>query len=261
MDETRLLVVEDEPVTRMMLDARLRAAGFSVTAVDSAELALDLLRSERFAVLVTDLLLQRLDGISLMVEARTIDPELEVIVLTGAASIDSAIAAVNQGAHTYLRKPPRHGELEARIAAARDRRRARVERTLALRQLSSQLLRIAEPEAPAYQCDGDGEARIRIGALEIDTLRRRVSVDQRAVTLSSGEFDLLLYMARRDQQVLSAEELAREVLRCPACSTAEARELIKARIHRLRQKIEPDPHAPRLIVSVRGAGYMLTGGG
>ncbi len=259
MDEPRLLLVEDEPVTRMMLDARLRAAGLRVTGVAGAEQALALLRAEPFAIMVTDLLLESLDGVALMVAARAIDPELEVIVITGAASVDSAIAAVNHGAHSYIRKPARRGELEERVAAALERRRARIERLAALRQLGAQLLRIAEPPGAPYE-HGPGVGRLSLGRLELDPQRRRASVDRRPVPLSSSEFELLLYMARRGSQVLSPEQIAREALGCGRCSTAEARELVKVRIHRLRQKIEPDPHAPGMLVSVRGAGYMLVAG-
>lgn len=256
MDEPRLLLVEDEPVTRMMLDARLRAAGLRVTGVACAEQALALLRAEPFAVMVTDLLLERLDGIALMAAARALDPELEVIVLTGAASIDSAIAAVNHGAHAYLRKPTPRGELEERVAAALERRRARLERQVALRQLGAQILRIAEPRGAAYEV-APVAGRLSLGRLEIDPLRRRASVDRRQVPLSSGEFELLLYLARHDSQVLSPEQIAREAFGIGCCSPAEARELVKVRVHRLRRKIERDPGAPGLLLSVRGAGYML----
>jgi DNA-binding response OmpR family regulator len=258
MEKPRLLLVEDEPVTRMALEARLRRAGFMVTAVEGAEQALALLQAERFALLITDLQLQSLDGVALLVNARMLDPDLEVLVLTGVASLDSAIAAINHGAHTYLRKPASRGELEARAIAALERRKAKVERDLILRQMGAQLLRIAEPEASAYA--GASIPSLRVGRLELDPLRRHAAIAQQAVPLSQGEFDLLLYMARRENQVLSAEELAREVLSYAACSSAEARELIKARIHRLRQKIEADPRAPSMIVSIRGVGYMLTSG-
>lgn len=259
MDVSRILLVEDEPVTRMLLEARLRAAGHRVRSVASAEQALALLRAEEFALVVTDLLLQHLDGVSLMREARALAPDLELIVLTGAASVDSAIAAVDHGARAYLRKPAPLGELEDRVAAALDQRRARIERRTALIQLSAQLQRIAEPQGPRYDL-GTEASRLCIGRLELDPQQRRVVVDRTAVTLSSGEFDLLLYLARRDNQVISAEQIAREGLGWAGCSPDEARELVKVRIHRLRRKIERDPHAPGLLVSVRGVGYMLTAG-
>lgn len=259
MSEPRLLLVEDEPVTRMMLDAHLRATGLRVTSVASAEQALELLGEQQFAVMITDLLLERLDGVGLLRAARAIDPDLEVIVLTGQATLDSAIAAVNHGAHSYLRKPARRGELEDRVAAALARRQAHTERRAALRQLGAQLMRLAEPAGPGYTREAEASC-LRVGRLELDTHQRRAAVDRRPVPLSSGEFDLLHYLACHARRVLSAEQIAREALAFGACTPAEARELVKVRVHRLRSKIEGDPHAPTLLVSVRGAGYMLTGG-
>jgi two-component system response regulator MtrA len=259
MEEPRLLLVDDDPVMRMQLELRLRTMGLRVTAIAGAERALELLRTERFAVLVTDLLLGNLDGMALMREARAIDPDLELIILTAAASIESAIAAVNHGAHTYLRKPARLGELEERIMQALDRRRLRIEQRAALQLLGTRILRIADPRGDCYQAVV-GAGRLSIGRLELDPLQRRVAVDQRTVPLSNGEYELLLYMALHDRQVLSPERIAREALGLCGYSAAEARELVKVRIHRLRQKIERNPQAPGLLISVRGAGYMLTGG-
>ncbi|HMQ32313.1 MAG TPA: response regulator transcription factor [Chloroflexaceae bacterium] len=257
MDAPRLLLVEDEPVMRMVLDVRLRAAGLRVTGVASAEQALELLRGEQYAIMVTDLHLQGLDGLALLCEARRLDPDLEVLVLTGAATLDSAIAALHNGAHSYLRKPAPKGELEGRVAAALERRRARTEGRAVLMQLGAQILRIAEPGPPRPDAS-PAVARLRVGRLELDPQQRRATADRLPVALSSSEFDLLLYLARREDQVLSAEQLARDALGCCGCAPCEARELVKVRVHRLRQKIERDPRAPRLLVSVRGAGYMLT---
>lgn len=259
MNKARLLLVDDAPATRMLLDARLRAAGYSVVATTSAEQALELLRGERFALLITEIALTAMDGIALMVAARELDPDLELIVLTGGATVESAVAAVNLGAHAYLRKPVAAGELEQRVAAAMERRYARLSHQATLRQLGSTLLQIAEPAGTGYSAQTPHVDALQVGRLRIDSRRRRAAVDDRIVPLSSGEFDLLLYLARREGEVLPAEQLAREVLGY-SCSTDEARELIKARVHRLRHKIEPNPRAPTLLVSVRGAGYMLTSG-
>lgn len=258
MGDQRVLIVEDDNVTRMMLEARLRAAAFTATSAPGGEAALALLETTRFALMVTDLHMEAVSGIELMRRARTVDPDLEIIVLTGAATLESAIAAVNHSAHAYLRKPVAPGELEAAAAAALAEHRTRQSRRTALRHLGAELLRIAEPEISYTHslCDDV----LRLGPLELNVRRRRTSVRDRVVELSSSEFDLLLYMAQRDRQVVSAEELAREVLNYGSCTSSEARELVKARIHRLRRKIERDPAAPALLLSVRGAGYTLTAG-
>lgn len=255
----RVLLVEDEPVTRLMVEARLRSAGYAVLSAPSGEAALEHLAGGSFALLVTDLYLEAMDGLLLMARARALDPDLEMIVLTGGATVDSAIAALDRGAHSYLRKPVAPGELEARAAAALERRQAQLERAATLRQLGSALLSIAEPRRPAYLIGGAEERALRVGGLEIEPGRRRASVEGRPVALSAAQFDLLLYLARRADTVQSPELLAREVLG-HRCDPDEARELIKASIHRLRLKVEADSKAPRLLISVRGAGYMLSSG-
>jgi len=251
-----VLVVEDEPVARMMLEVRLRAMGCTVVAAASGEAALALLCAGRFALLITELHFDRMDGVALMAQARSLDPELELIVLTGGPTLDSAIAAVEYGVHTYMRKPVAVGELEQRVAAALERHRTRAERATALLHLSVNLRRIAEPQAPTYRVAEAQAPSQQIGLLGLDTRRRQASVSGRPVPLSRGEFDLLLCLAQHAGQVVSPEQLMREVFHY-SCTHDEARSLLKTHIHRLRRKIEPEPHTPTLLLSVRGAGYML----
>jgi DNA-binding response OmpR family regulator len=257
MDHDRLLLVAGDSVERMMLEARLRGAGFDVTSAAGAERALPLLAAQPFALLVTTLLLPGADGVALLREARAHDPELEVILLTAVATIESLIAAVDYGACAYLCLPLGPGVLEARVRAAIERRQLRLTRATVLRQLGAQILRVAEPERTAYGAAPAPPRPLRVGPLELDPTRRRAALDARPLTLSRGEFELLLYLALRDNQIVSVEQIAREALGIPRCSLREARDLVKARVHRLRRKIEPDPQAPALIVSVRGSGYML----
>ena len=93
----QVLLVEDEPVTRVMIECRLRAAGYSVTSAPSGEAALALLGQLRFALMITDLYLDGLDGMALMAKARGLDPELELIVLTGGATLATALAGYDHG--------------------------------------------------------------------------------------------------------------------------------------------------------------------
>ncbi|GAB4438984.1 MAG: response regulator transcription factor [Chloroflexi bacterium OHK40] len=259
MDHGRILLVEDEPITRVMLEARLRAAGHRVVAVDSGEAALAQLDAGSIDLLITDLHLGMLDGVALMAHARDLDPELPLIVLTGVATLDSAIAAVEHGASAYIRKPVAPGALESRVTAVLARRQRQQEQSATLRRLGSALLQLAEPPRPGYTGASPVPPIIRMGMLQVDPRSRQASLSGQALTLSQGEFMLLLYLAERGNEVVSAERIALDVLNYH-CSADEARELVKARVHRLRQKLEPDPRSPRFLISVRGAGYMLTGG-
>jgi two-component system KDP operon response regulator KdpE len=255
MNAPRVLLVEDEPVTRLMVEARLRAANYHVRSARSAEAALELLALDGCDLLLTDLALDGMDGVTLMARARALDPELPIIVLTGSATLDSAIAAVHHGAHSYLRKPVAAGELEQRVAAALERHTRERERAAKLRQVTAVLLQIAEPQSPAYTTAPRRPA-LRVGALVIDAEQRLVSVEGQAVELTRAEYDLLLYLAERVDTVHSPERLAREVLG-HRCGADESREMVKSHICRLRKKIELGA-APRRLLTVRGAGYMLT---
>lgn len=153
MDHDRLLLVAGDPVERMMLEARLRGAGFAVTSAASAERARPLLAAQSFALLITTLRLPDTDGVALLREARASHPELEVILLTAAATIESLIAAVDYGACAYLCLPVDPGMLEARITAGLARRQINLTRATVLRYLSAQILRVAEPERAAYSAE------------------------------------------------------------------------------------------------------------
>lgn len=261
MESQRVLIIEDDTVVRLMLEARLKKAGYSVTTVANGEAAVERLRATHYDLLLTDLNLPNMSGVEVMAAARSIDPQLPVVVLTGAASLESAIAAIDHGAAAYIRKPIRGDEIERRVAAALGRRYASSLQNNALLQLAGELRRIAESQSHIYTT-GTASASaesIQVGPLLIDPGRHLVSREGQPIVLSSGEFDLLLYFARHREQVLSATQLVRDVIGFD-CSTIEARELVKARVHKLRQKIELTPHAPRWLLSVRGVGYVLTAG-
>jgi DNA-binding response OmpR family regulator len=256
-DSPRVLLVEDEPVTRMMIEQRLRRPGLSVFTAPSGEAAIAMLREMRFALMITDLYLETLDGVTLMAEARAIDPEIELIVLTGGATLASAVAAANQHVQAYLFKPVAPGALETAVAAALARHQNNAERNDTLYRLGTTLLRFADSRA-AYSAAPEGQGVYQVGRLRIDTAKRRASVAGRESALSSGDFDLLSYLAARAERVISAEEIARAIFH-HSCAGKEASEVVKARIHRLRTKLR-DLGCGDMLVSVRGAGYMLTAG-
>lgn len=263
MSQAHILVVEDEAVARRVLQAMLSHAGYAVTAVDSGEAAIDVLDQRRFDLLLTDLQLRKIDGVAVMNAARERDPEIEVIILTGYATLESAISSVRSGAFNYILKPGKPGEIELSVADALARRQARCEHATRLRRLSEDLRFLAdnvgtpqpEVEAPPIE----RTAVLSVGNLTVDLQRHLVSFAGQQVNLSSGEFNLLAYLAERYEQVISPQQIARDVLGYD-CTPQEARDLIKARIWALRRKIELNPGDPQLIVSVRGVGYVLTAG-
>jgi DNA-binding response OmpR family regulator len=255
MELLRVLLVEDEPVVRMMIETRLRAAGYPVTSVSSAEAALAQLAEGRFALLLTDLHLAAMDGLALMLKARAIDPELELIAFTAFATVEIVIKAFQCGARHFLCKPVPPGELEQHVAHAIDRQREQREQRFLLQQIRQVSHTVAEPRAPAYST-ARYEHRHSVGPLRIDAERRQVQLFGTSLSLSQSEFLLLSYFARHPNAVLSHEQLTHEALNL-RCDPREASELLKSYIHRLRARLATVQGGERLIVSKRGAGYLL----
>lgn len=240
------LLVEDDLPTRLIIEARLQAIGFAVTSVESGTAALRMLHVQRFDLLVTDLVLDDLDGVAILRTAMAIDPSLRVIILTARATLDSAINAVNSGAVAYILKPALHGELERHALAA-------VAKSSPVRQQPT-YQQLAESSAPAYTPVNN---LLCIGPLQIEMRRHSASLNGRPITLTAGEFALLAYLANHADEVQPIPTIAKAIFDYP-CSPQEARELIKARVHKLRQKLESEPGSFRMVHCVRGAGYVLS---
>jgi signal transduction histidine kinase len=120
----RVLVVDDEETVTVTLQGILELDGYSVTASTSGEIALELMRTHPFEVVLTDLRMDGVDGLDLLRELHTISPDSVAIVLTGYGSLDSAVQALREGAYDYLVKPC--DILEMRTTVARGLERARL---------------------------------------------------------------------------------------------------------------------------------------
>ena len=118
-----ILVVDDEPVQREMIEGFLKKQEFEVTAADSAERALDLFRQDAFDLVLTDQKMAKMSGLELLQAVHAINPETPVILITAFGTIEAAVAALKQGALDYLTKPLNLDELLHRIRQVSDRYR------------------------------------------------------------------------------------------------------------------------------------------
>ncbi|HNQ05214.1 MAG TPA: sigma-54 dependent transcriptional regulator [Thiobacillaceae bacterium] len=116
----RLLLVDDEAAALKTLAHLFRKAGYEVTARQSGQAALQELRAREFDVVLTDLRMKGVDGLEVLRQARTLQPDVEVIVLTGHATLDSAVAAMKEGAFHYVAKPYRLDEVRQVVKSALD---------------------------------------------------------------------------------------------------------------------------------------------
>lgn len=125
-----ILVVDDEPIVRQTLEQDLLDQGYVVNTVESAEKALDILEQKQYALIITDLLMGKKDGIELLEWVKKKNPEQAVFILTGYGRLESAVAALRLGATDYLLKPYDYDEMILRVG--RCLAMQRMEQTLSL---------------------------------------------------------------------------------------------------------------------------------
>ena len=225
----RILVIEDDPSILRGLQLNLTLEGYAVRSAADGETGLQLARSERFDLLVVDVMLPRLGGLELIRELRRDDAELPVLILSAKGQETDKVAGLQLGADDYMVKPFSLKELLARIGALLRRRRAKGE---------------------------TGEVRTvkKGGPVELDLQARRATVNGKPLELTTREFDLLLHFVSHPDRVFSREQLMESVWGSRYFGTART---VDNFVARLRAHIDDDAEAPRHLETVRGVGYRF----
>ena len=122
-----ILIVEDEDIARRNLEHILRKQGYEVIAANSGSKAVDLLRQREFDLVLTDLKMEKVDGMQVLAKSRELHPYTDVIVITGYATVDSAVAAMKEGAYHYIAKPYKIDEIRQIVGQALTKRRLQLE--------------------------------------------------------------------------------------------------------------------------------------
>ncbi|HKY19920.1 MAG TPA: response regulator transcription factor [Vicinamibacterales bacterium] len=223
----RILVVEDDPIFRSILEGQLGFEGYQVQAVGTGQAALTMLRTSKPDLLILDLTLPDRDGLELCATFQRISP-IPIIILSARSQKADKVKGLDLGAQDYITKPVDLDELLARIRV---------------------VLRRTETTAVHH---------LTVGRLVIDFQRQTARAGRRAVTLTTQEFKILRYLAERQGQVVHRDELMAEVWGCvtPAFPTRS----VDQAIFRLRRKIERDAHQPVFIRTAHRDGYCLSTG-
>jgi DNA-binding response OmpR family regulator len=259
----RILLVDDEANIRLTLGTLLRRDGYAISFAESGEAALQLIDQQKFDLLVVDLNLPGIGGMEVVAAARQYQPDLAIIVLTGHSSVDTAIEGLHQGIFDYVLKTSPPEEIPARVHAALAQRAHDQRQQLLLDAVGAAVQELRGDSAPQRMSEptrGPVARMVSVGELALDTWRQVATLKGRALALTPTEFRLLLCMAERAGAVVSFAELV-QCAQGYATDPWEASELVKPHIHHLRHKLEPDPSAPRYILTVRGTGYLLVGNG
>jgi DNA-binding response OmpR family regulator len=220
----RILLVEDEPNAARFIAKGLREASHAVDVAADGHAAADQCHQTDYDAVILDVMLPGKDGLSLCRELRASGSDVPVLMLTARDAVEARVAGLDAGADDYLTKPFDFRELLARVRALtrRDRR----------------------PLAPE---------RIEVGALAIDVTGQRVWSHGREIELTSREYALLEYLARRAGDVVGRAEIAEHVWdeHYDAFSN-----IVDVYIQRLRRKLDR-AQEPSLIRTRRGQGYQL----
>jgi two-component system response regulator MtrA len=221
--DATILLVEDDPSIREVTAIGLRNAGFTVETASDGREGLERFRAAPFDLVLLDVMLPRLDGLEVCREIRRTST-VPIVMLTARADTIDVVVGLEAGADDYVRKPFEVPELVARLRAALRRAGRRP----------------------------DDAERLHLGALTIDVAGRTVERDGREIPLTRTEFDLLTELTRHAGQVLTRDVLLDRIWGYDYLGDSR---LVDVAIQRLRAKVERDPSAPELILTVRGAGY------
>lgn len=217
----RILVVDDDAALAEMLGIVLRGEGFEPVFCGDGSTALDAFRAAKPDVVLLDLMLPGMDGIDVCRAIRS-ESGTPIVMLTAKSDTVDVVVGLESGADDYIVKPFKPKELVARI-------RARIRRT-----------------------DDIGAQVLTISDLTIDISGHTVRRGTEVLTLTPLEFDLLACLAKKPGQVFTREALLQEVW---GYRHAADTRLVNVHVQRLRAKIEHDPEAPEIVLTVRGVGY------
>lgn len=230
--ERRILIIEDDPDINSLVELHLKDLGCRVECETAGLAGLRRAESERFDLIVLDIMLPGLDGLEVCKRLRSREVYTPILMLTARSSELDRVLGLELGADDYLTKPFSIMELVARVKA---------------------ILRRVEV-MQGVDAPGAREP-ITIGGLVIDPDRRSVKVNGRPVELTAREFDLLLHFARHPGRVYSRVQLLDDVW---GYGHDGYEHTVNSHINRLRAKIEPDPSDPTYILTVWGVGYKMS---
>jgi two-component system OmpR family response regulator len=220
----RILLVEDDQRTAMFVEKGLKESGYSVERAENGEDGLHAAVSADYDVLVADLMMPKMDGLTMITSLRKRGIMTPVIILSAKGSVDDRVRGLQSGGDDYLAKPFSFSELLARIQA-----------------LQRRAAQTPEP------------TKLQAGGLRMDLLTREVDREGRRIELQPLEFALLEYLLRNQRRVVSKTMIMEHVW---DYNFDPGTNVVEARISRLREKVDRSFSRP-LIHTMRGVGYVL----
>jgi two-component system, OmpR family, copper resistance phosphate regulon response regulator CusR len=221
----RILIVEDEKKVAKALRQGLEAEHYEVRVAQTGEEGFFLVNNESFDLVLLDLMLPKRSGMEILATLRKRGLQTPVLILTSKDTVEDRVEGLDAGADDYLVKPFAFPELLARIRALI--RRGRTDQAL----------------------------KLKLRDLEMDLVTRKVTRGGAMLELTAKEYEILEYLLRHQDHVVSREMLSRDVWQAASRATP-LDNVIDVTIARLRRKLD-GPHDAKLLQTVRGVGFML----
>jgi len=223
MDEDmRILVVEDDDKIASFLVKGLKQSGYAVDRCADGQRASELAQSVSYDAAIVDLMLPKIDGLTLIQQLRAKNVRIPMLILSARASVDDRVRGLQAGGDDYLTKPFAFSELLARIQA-----------------LIRRATQTTEP------------TRLTVGSLALDLFTREVQRDGEKIDLQPREFALLEYLMRNQNRVVTKTMILEHIF---DYSFDPQTNVVDVLVHRVRGKVDPDKN---MIHTIRGVGYVL----
>lgn len=221
----KLLIVEDERTLNRIISKRLESVDYEVSSCFDGEEALEEIKKSSFDGIIMDIMMPKKSGLEVLAEMNSLGISTPVLFLTAKDGVEDRVVGLDMGAHDYLVKPFSFDELLARIRA---------------------MLRIHNSKK--------SNSILRLADLVVDTVGRTVTRAGKDITLSAKEFDVLEYLMKHQDEVVSRERIETDVWDTEYCGLTN---VIDVYIRYLRKKVD-EGYDVKLIHTVRSVGYVIS---
>jgi len=236
----KALIVEDNDDLAKLIQIHLEDVSFSSDIANDGQSALNQFQVGKYEIILLDVMLPKIDGLEVCRTIRKSDQRVPILMLTARAEEIDRVVGLEVGADDYLTKPFGVAELTARVKALM--RRA---------NLSDQ----QDVNPGIHKSGKDTDTSVFVhGNLQLNTVKREVSVHGEKINLTLREFALLQFLLEHPAEVFSREQLLSEVW---GYNNGVYQQTVNSHVNRLRAKIETDPSHPAIIETVWGVGYRL----
>jgi two-component system KDP operon response regulator KdpE len=253
-----ILIIDDDPLVAQTIMAILGSTTYEIHTAISGKQALEVLQYTHYDLLLLDLELGDMHGVTLLQQIRASYAEVEIIIITAHASLQTVREALRYGVADYILKPVSSAALREVVERLVARAQAATQRTLRLRELSSEVQQwLGEAGARSIREVREGalyDKRRVVGSLVLDLQHQQAWFANQMIDLTQTEFRLLVALTDQPGATISCAALSVAINR-PCTNEVQARKIIRPHISRLRQKIESYATLAVFIELVRGIGY------